>query len=318
MTPPSARSTLTNWSKVRRKPPGWSGLEYFSHGERQRKQGFCLAKRWLWGDLIATCPYLWGSLQDHVAIGSGRSSTSQGVVLQHENKRHCQIKMGYKETLFSNGDRQTMEEVTQRGCACSILGGFHDMTEQSPEQKLSWLCFEQEVGLQTSWGTSPPKWFCKIESLMLNSAYIEEKCCLVLNLPVTWENYVWSFLLSFCTDNVIFDAHTVFAYWSFRWTYTFLLFTNVVYLRIHVGHSRRCWLVRNSSFRAPVYIHIPCTFSLQSFKMRVLGRGSRVKDNWPQEALLWRFCSSGGGCVSEWHTISCDPRNVIDILLYIL
>jgi len=40
LTPPSARSTLANQSKVRRRPPGWSGLEYFSCGERQREQGF--------------------------------------------------------------------------------------------------------------------------------------------------------------------------------------------------------------------------------------------------------------------------------------
>lgn len=61
----------------------------------------------------------------------------------------------------------------------------------------------------------------------------------------------------------------------------FLLFTHVPYSRMHVGHSRRCWLVRNTSFRAPVYMPIPCTFSL---KMRILIRRSRVKDNWPQEA----------------------------------
>lgn len=79
--------------------------------------------------------------------------------------------------------------------------------------------------------------------------------------------------LDLCTDNVIFDPLIV-------------LFTNVPYSRIHLGHSRRCMLVSNSSFRAPVYIHIPCTFSLQSFKIRVLVRGGRVKDSWAQEALL--------------------------------
>lgn len=151
-----------------------------------------------------------GRHSSHVPISLEKSSRScrhwewkifslPGVsTSQQENSRHChelkwEASTVYRERLFlfSSGDRQAVEQVTQRGCACSVLGRFCDITEWSREQPdltQNWLCFEQEVGLQNSSGAFPPNWFCKIESLTLSCTYIEEKCCLILNLTVIWEN----------------------------------------------------------------------------------------------------------------------------------
>lgn len=68
----------------------------------------------------------------------------------HCHKLKWDVSTGYKQALFSSGDKQVIEEVTQTGCACSVLEGFTDMTEQSPEQPdlaQSRLCFQKDVGL---------------------------------------------------------------------------------------------------------------------------------------------------------------------------
>lgn len=51
-----------------------------------------------------------------------------------------------------------MEGAAQGGCAASMLGGFHDQTEQTLKPPgLSWPSFEQEAGLDASQGPSTLK-----------------------------------------------------------------------------------------------------------------------------------------------------------------
>jgi len=45
-----------------------------------------------------------------------------------------EVQAGVKESLSHPEDSQVVDQVTQRSCAVAMLGGFKDLTGQSPEQ----------------------------------------------------------------------------------------------------------------------------------------------------------------------------------------
>lgn len=138
------------------------------------------------------------------------------------------------------------------------------MTEQSPEQPdLTWsLTLFWAAGQTTDLLRYFPSQVVLWNWKSCVKFYLYYRKILFSAESVIWESYLWSCLLIFCTDKVIFlPPHIAFAYWPFGWVWVFLLVTNVLYLRTCKGYFGRCRLVRNSSFRDPVYIHIPWTFS---------------------------------------------------------
>ena len=64
-----------------------------------------------------------------------------------------EIQAGYQESLFHHDDGQAVEQVVHRTCAFSVLGGFQETTKAMNNLfwPQTWPCFEQELGLETSW-----------------------------------------------------------------------------------------------------------------------------------------------------------------------
>lgn len=74
----------------------------------------------------------------------------------------------HQEKTFHCESSTVLEWVTQRRCAISILGCFHDLARQShswPVKCWQQLCFEQDVGLETSRGPFWPVFLCCYVSL---------------------------------------------------------------------------------------------------------------------------------------------------------
>lgn len=62
----------------------------------------------------------------------------------------------HQKKTFHWESSTVLERVTQRGCAISILGCFHDLARQShswPVKCWQQICFEKDVGLETSRGS---------------------------------------------------------------------------------------------------------------------------------------------------------------------
>lgn len=77
-----------------------------------------------------------------------------------------------KENLFHHEVGQAVEYTAQGGCAISILRGFQDQLGPSPGSVVrskSWPGSEQEVGLETSWGSIEPELSCDMKILFLSS-----------------------------------------------------------------------------------------------------------------------------------------------------
>lgn len=95
----------------------------------------------------------------------GRRTRSKGEI-------NLMIQPWCKENLFHHEVGQTVEYAAQGGCAISILRGFQDQlgpSSSSVVRSKSWPGSEQEVGLETSWGSIKPELSCDVKILFLSS-----------------------------------------------------------------------------------------------------------------------------------------------------
>jgi len=51
----------------------------------------------------------------------------------NSKSRQTEAQVGYLERLSHHEDSQAVEQVAQRGCVISILGGFQEQTGHNPE-----------------------------------------------------------------------------------------------------------------------------------------------------------------------------------------
>ena len=114
-------------------PQDSQGLEHFACEERLRELGLSSPDK---GRSVGPHPSLpvptkriWRIQSQALHCGAWWEDTRQW-----EEGERGEVQPGHKESFFPHELRQVLEQVTQRGCAVSVLGYFPTRTESSLEQ----------------------------------------------------------------------------------------------------------------------------------------------------------------------------------------